>query len=93
MRRVEDGTVTLVGATMENPSFALIEALLSRAQVLVLNRLDRVAPEAILRRLARFGADDIGLAEPERRCRGHQQHGRSMRALAIPRVICSSPVC
>ena len=33
--RVEDGTVTLIGATTENPSFALNGALLSRAQVLV----------------------------------------------------------
>ena len=49
--RVEDGTVTLVGATTENPSFALNGALLSRAQVLVLNRLDTAALEAILRRL------------------------------------------
>ena len=36
---VEDGTITLVGATTENPSFELNGALLSRAQVLVLNRL------------------------------------------------------
>jgi putative ATPase len=49
--RVEDGTVTLVGATTENPSFALNSALLSRAQVLVLDRLDRAALEAILSRL------------------------------------------
>lgn len=37
---VEDGTVTLIGATTENPSFELNSALLSRAQVLILNRLD-----------------------------------------------------
>src|SRR6476469_3108614 len=37
---VEDGTVTLVGATTENPSFELNAALLSRCQVLVLHRLD-----------------------------------------------------
>jgi putative ATPase len=37
---VEDGTVVLVGATTENPSFELNAALLSRAQVLILNRLD-----------------------------------------------------
>ncbi len=36
---VEDGTVILVGATTENPSFELIGALLSRAQVFVLRRL------------------------------------------------------
>jgi len=40
---VEDGTVVLVGATTENPSFELNAALLSRAQVLILNRLDGAA--------------------------------------------------
>ncbi len=40
---VERGTVTLVGATTENPSFALNAALLSRAQVLILHRLDSAA--------------------------------------------------
>ncbi len=40
---VEDGTITLVGATTENPSFELNAALLSRAQVLVLHRLDAAA--------------------------------------------------
>jgi len=49
--KVEDGTVTLVGATTENPSFALNGALLSRAQVLVLDRLDRPALASILARL------------------------------------------
>ena len=47
---VEDGTVTLVGATTENPSFELNAALLSRAQVLILQRLDRVALEKLLDR-------------------------------------------
>ena len=37
---VEDGTVILVGATTENPSFEVNAALTSRCQVLVLNRLD-----------------------------------------------------
>src|SRR5690348_137882 len=40
---VEDGTVTLVGATTENPSFELNAALLSRCQVLILRRLDHAA--------------------------------------------------
>ncbi|WP_372089185.1 replication-associated recombination protein A [Tistrella mobilis] len=40
---VEDGTVTLIGATTENPSFELNGALLSRTQVLVLRRLDEAA--------------------------------------------------
>ena len=47
---VERGTVTLVGATTENPSFALNAALLSRAQVLILHRLDTVALEHLLAR-------------------------------------------
>ncbi len=47
---VEDGTVILIGATTENPSFELIGALLSRCQVLVLNRLDRAALETLLER-------------------------------------------
>jgi putative ATPase len=52
---VENGTVTLVGATTENPSFQLNAALLSRAQVLVLNRLDDAALDQLL-----SGADHIG---------------------------------
>jgi putative ATPase len=47
---VERGTVILIGATTENPSFALNGALLSRCQVLVLRRLDDTALDAILRR-------------------------------------------
>jgi putative ATPase len=47
---VETGTVTLVGATTENPSFALNGALLSRCQVLVLRRLDDAALEQLLLR-------------------------------------------
>ena len=47
---VEDGTVVLVGATTENPSFALNGALLSRCQVLVLRRLDDPALDLLLGR-------------------------------------------
>src|SRR5580692_6883886 len=47
---VEDGTVVLVGATTENPSFELNGALLSRTQVLVLRRLDDAALEKLLAR-------------------------------------------
>jgi len=47
---VERGTVTLVGATTENPSFELNAALLSRAQVLILHRLDAHALNALLAR-------------------------------------------
>jgi len=47
---VEDGTLTFIGATTENPSFELNNALLSRARVYVLKMLDEEALEAILRR-------------------------------------------
>lgn len=47
---VENGTVVLVGATTENPSFELNGALLSRAQVLVLKRLDDDALDALITR-------------------------------------------
>jgi putative ATPase len=47
---MEDGTITLVGATTENPSFELNAALLSRAVVLVLHRLDRAALEKLIGR-------------------------------------------
>ena len=47
---VEDGTVILVGATTENPSFELNGALLSRCQVFVLNRLDDASMEQIMGR-------------------------------------------
>ncbi|MEO1642360.1 MAG: replication-associated recombination protein A [Pseudomonadota bacterium] len=47
---VEAGTVTLVGATTENPSFELNGALLSRCQVLVLNRIEAEAAALLLKR-------------------------------------------
>jgi putative ATPase len=57
---VEDGTITLVGATTENPSFALNDALLSRAQVLQLNPLD---DQALDKLITRAGLD----LEPDQR--------------------------
>ena len=47
---MENGTITLIGATTENPSFELNAALLSRAQVLVLKRLDETALEQLLQK-------------------------------------------
>jgi putative ATPase len=51
---VEDGTIILIGATTENPSFELNGALLSRCQVLVLNRLDAAAMNALIGRAEMF---------------------------------------
>jgi len=47
---MEDGSIVLIGATTENPSFELNAAILSRAQVLVLRRLDETALETLLAR-------------------------------------------
>jgi putative ATPase len=57
---MEDGTILLVGATTENPSFELNAALLSRAQVIVLERLS----PADLERLAQRAEQDLGRALP-----------------------------
>ncbi len=57
---VENGTVTLIGATTENPSFEVIGALLSRTRVLTLNPLDEDDIEAILRRA--LADEERGLA-------------------------------
>jgi putative ATPase len=46
---VENGTVTLIGATTENPSFEVISALLSRTRVFVLNKLEASDIETILK--------------------------------------------
>jgi putative ATPase len=63
---VENGTVTLVGATTENPSFALNGSLLSRCQVLVLRRLDDAALESLLARAEVDIGHDLPL-QPEAR--------------------------
>jgi putative ATPase len=63
---VEDGTVILVGATTENPSFELIGALLSRAQVFVLRRLGDADLEILLERAERHLGHTLPLA-PEGR--------------------------
>ena len=63
---VEDGTITLVGATTENPSFELNGALLSRCQVLVLNRLSDEALLALVRRAEMFEKREAPLAPAAR---------------------------
>jgi putative ATPase len=60
---VEDGTITLIGATTENPSFELNAALLSRCQVLVLKRLDDVALDSLLRRAEAYYGTKIPLQD------------------------------
>jgi putative ATPase len=85
---VEDGTVILVGATTENPSFEIIRPLLSRAPVLVLDPLD---PEAIVRILRRALDEPVrGLGDRELSCPdevlefvAHSADGDARRALGV----------
>jgi len=63
---MEDGTITLIGATTENPSFELNAALLSRAQVLVLKRLDDNALELLLARAEEASSQPLPLDETAR---------------------------
>jgi len=57
---MEDGTIVLIGATTENPSFELNAALLSRSQVLMLKRLDEAALEELVQR----AEDTLGTSLP-----------------------------
>ena len=63
---MEDGAVTLIGATTENPSFELNAALLSRARVLVFRPLTREALEALLERAERLVGEGLPL-DPQAR--------------------------
>jgi putative ATPase len=63
---VEQGVVTLVGATTENPSFEINAALLSRAQVFVLKRLDDAAMAQLLERAEALMGKSLPLAADAR---------------------------
>ena len=81
---VEDGTVTLVGATTENPSFEVIAALLSRCRVVTLRALTEDEVAALLdRALALPGglAGAVGLAPDAREALARYAYGDARRAL------------
>jgi putative ATPase len=63
---MEDGTITLIGATTENPSFALNAALLSRARVLVFKSLDESAIAALLLRAEALEGKPLPLTDAAR---------------------------
>lgn len=63
---VEDGTVILVGATTENPSFELNSALLSRCQVFVLNRLTADDFEVLLQRAEKEEGEKLPIDDEAR---------------------------
>jgi putative ATPase len=63
---MEDGTITLIGATTENPSFELNAALLSRARVLIFKPLDEDALEKLLKRAEAIEGKPLPLDEEAR---------------------------
>lgn len=63
---MEDGTITLIGATTENPSFELNAALLSRAQVFVLKRLDEAALDSLIERAEKEAGEKLPLTSEAR---------------------------
>src|ERR1700692_291074 len=80
---VEDGTVILVGATTENPSFELNGALLSRAQVLVLRRLDDAALEILVARAEEIEGKKLPLDEDARSALLRMADGDGRAALTL----------
>lgn len=85
---VEAGTVTLVGATTENPSFSVNAPLLSRCRVLTLSRLETADIETVLDRAAAdtergLGASGIALAPESRRAIADFADGDARKALGL----------
>jgi putative ATPase len=80
---MEDGTVTLVGATTENPSFELNAALLSRARVLVFKSLDAEALEQIVVRAEEIEGRKLPLEEEARKVLVRLADGDGRAALML----------
>lgn len=80
---MEDGTITLVGATTENPSFALNAALLSRARVLVFRALDEAAILQMLARAEREEERALPLTERARAALARFADGDGRAALTL----------
>ena len=80
---VEDGTIVLVGATTENPSFELIAPLLSRARVLVFKPLDAAAIEKLLARAEEIEGKKLPLDEEARASLLRMADGDGRAALTL----------
>ncbi len=80
---MEDGTITLVGATTENPSFELNAALLSRARVLIFKSLDEAAIEKLLVRAEEEGERKLPLDEDARQAFINMADGDGRAALTL----------
>ncbi len=80
---VESGLITFIGATTENPSFEVVGALLSRAQVYVLKSLDETGLAALLERALSLGGLDIALEDDGRKFLLAQADGDGRRLLNL----------
>src|SRR5271154_4966642 len=80
---VEDGTIVLVGATTENPSFELIAPLLSRARVLVFKPLDAAAIERLLARAEEIEGKKLPLDDKARASLIRMADGDGRAALTL----------
>ncbi|MCY1644840.1 replication-associated recombination protein A [Methylorubrum sp. SL192] len=80
---MEDGTVTLVGATTENPSFELNAALLSRARVLLFRALDAPALARLLARAEEMDGQPLPLDEEARAALIRMADGDGRAALTL----------
>src|SRR5579871_6074052 len=84
---MEDGTIVLIGATTENPSFELIAPLLSRARVLVFKPLDEAAVEKLLARAESVEARKLPLDEEARALLVRMADGDGRAALTLAEEI------
>lgn len=84
---MEDGTITLIGATTENPSFALNASLLSRARVLVFHPLDAAAIEKLLARAEVQEKRPLPLDREARECLIQMADGDGRAALSLAEEI------
>ncbi len=80
---MEDGTIVLVGATTENPSFELNAALLSRARVLVFKSLDAAAIEKLLARAEELEGKKLPLDEGARTALASMADGDGRASLTL----------
>ncbi|WP_126978080.1 replication-associated recombination protein A [Frigidibacter oleivorans] len=80
---MEDGTILLVGATTENPSFELNAALLSRSQVIVLNRLTPADLERLVQRAEQEAGRPLPLTAPAREALIEMADGDGRAALNL----------
>jgi putative ATPase len=84
---VEEGVVTLVGATTENPSFEFNGALLSRCQVFVLKRLDEAAVETLIERAEAHEGATLPLTPDARRALIAMADGDGRYALTLAETL------